>query len=247
MSVIVGNTGKNQAEIVANNQNLARVYVGDKLVWQKLNKQFLFSDINLGMYYNYQAATDIRKITSSDDWIIGSNFDFDEIKTTLGVNPGYSLTEADLSYWSNIDGCTNNSGFNGRGAGTRAYTDGSFNGLMAFTAFWSSSIIYPGYGCSYGLYVSDHSIFLLQNTTRLNSGISIRLMYTGNDNPSSYIGSDGKVYPIIKIGGKWWTAANLAETKFRDGSLIPIVTDNNAWINLSTAGACYPNGDPDLV
>lgn len=58
-----------------------------------------------------------------------------------------------------------------------------------------------------------------------------------------YIGNDGKVYRTIKINDKVWTADNLAETKFRDGSDIPNVTDNAEWEALTTAGMCAYNND----
>jgi uncharacterized protein (TIGR02145 family) len=45
-------------------------------------------------------------------------------------------------------------------------------------------------------------------------------------------GNDGKIYQTVKIGNQWWMAENLKETQYRDGSVIPIVTDNSIWSGL---------------
>jgi uncharacterized protein (TIGR02145 family) len=52
---------------------------------------------------------------------------------------------------------------------------------------------------------------------------------------------DGNVYHTIKIGNQIWTMENLRTTRFRDGTAIPLITDNNAWGKLTTPGFCYYN------
>ena len=54
---------------------------------------------------------------------------------------------------------------------------------------------------------------------------------------------DGNVYNTITIGNQVWMASNLKTTKFKDGSTIPLITDNTAWINLITPGYCWYNND----
>ena len=64
-------------------------------------------------------------------------------------------------------------------------------------------------------------------------------------------GNDGKVYPTVTIGTQVWMAANLAETKYRNGDLISnhgeTYTDkytNAEWAALTTEAYCIYNDDP---
>ena len=52
---------------------------------------------------------------------------------------------------------------------------------------------------------------------------------------------DGNVYSTIKIGNQTWMAENLRTTKYRNAELIPEVTDNAKWMNLSTGAQCVYN------
>jgi uncharacterized protein (TIGR02145 family) len=62
-----------------------------------------------------------------------------------------------------------------------------------------------------------------------------------NDNSNVTItDASGNTYPIVTIGTQVWMAENLRTTKYRDGSNIPIVTDNTQWANNINAGATSP-------
>jgi uncharacterized protein (TIGR02145 family) len=54
---------------------------------------------------------------------------------------------------------------------------------------------------------------------------------------------DGNTYSTIQIGTQVWMAENLRTTKYRDNTLIPRITDNTEWKNLTTPGYCWYNND----
>lgn len=55
---------------------------------------------------------------------------------------------------------------------------------------------------------------------------------------------DGNSYKVIRIGTQLWTAENLKTTTYNDGTVIPMVSGNSAWINLYSAAYCWYNNDP---
>jgi uncharacterized protein (TIGR02145 family)/uncharacterized repeat protein (TIGR02059 family) len=54
---------------------------------------------------------------------------------------------------------------------------------------------------------------------------------------------DNNTYYTVVIGTQLWMAQNLKTTKYRDGSTIPLKTDNTEWANLVTPGYCWYNND----
>jgi uncharacterized protein (TIGR02145 family) len=55
---------------------------------------------------------------------------------------------------------------------------------------------------------------------------------------------DNNNYPVVKIGTQLWMAENLKTTKYEDGSsAIPLISDNTAWRNLTTAAYCWFNNN----
>jgi uncharacterized protein (TIGR02145 family) len=55
---------------------------------------------------------------------------------------------------------------------------------------------------------------------------------------------DGNVYKTIKIGNQLWMAENLRVTHYRNGEVIPNVTDNNEWAHLTTGAYCNYDNNP---
>ena len=56
---------------------------------------------------------------------------------------------------------------------------------------------------------------------------------------------DGNIYNTVTIGTQVWMTENLKTTKYCDGTVIQLVTDNKAWSNLTTYGYCWFNNNKD--
>lgn len=54
---------------------------------------------------------------------------------------------------------------------------------------------------------------------------------------------DGNTYATIKIGTQTWMAENLKTSKYNDGAVIPNITSNTDWLNITTGAWSYPNND----
>lgn len=218
MPILIGTSTKNQKAIPIGETQMNRVYVGDKLVWQKPSG---FTEIKYGALYNWPAVTDSRNLTSSDSWTVLSDAEWTALTDYLGglSVAGGKLKDTDDLYWIPPNtGATNESGFMGRGAGYRK-EDGQFLYIEAYAAFWSSTNYASGFAWDRGLSYNSASVtrpYLLYKTC----GESVRLKYTGAGTPTSYTGNDGKIYRVVTINGVTYLAENLAETKFRNGDWI---------------------------
>lgn len=56
---------------------------------------------------------------------------------------------------------------------------------------------------------------------------------------------DGNYYKSVTIGTQTWLVENLKTSKYRNGDLIPNITDNRAWMLLETEACCDYNNDPN--
>nr|WP_315183670.1 fibrobacter succinogenes major paralogous domain-containing protein [uncultured Flavobacterium sp.] len=62
----------------------------------------------------------------------------------------------------------------------------------------------------------------------------------GNNNSSTTVSDiDGNVYSIVKICNQTWMKSNLNVSKYRNGDIIPQVTNTTQWASLTTGAWCY--------
>ena len=54
---------------------------------------------------------------------------------------------------------------------------------------------------------------------------------------------DGNTYDAVEIGEQVWMAENLLNTKYNDGTSIPLVTSNSTWANRTTPAYCWYYND----
>jgi len=170
---------------------------------------------------------------------------------------GGNAKETGFSWWfSPNTGATNAFGFNLRGGAGRVY-DGTFYSLKGVSYIHA---YYDGYvirwnASSTSAYMGND--FLTADASNKKLGYGVRVVrisstLTTQGQTGTYTGNDGKIYRTIAIGTganlREIVADNLAETKFRDGSLIPKVTTNAAWAALVTAGYCaYENVETNAL
>jgi len=189
-----------------------------------------------------------KKLSSSDEWVVPNYTIYENLITYLGGTSiaGGKLKETGFNHWNSPNtGATNEVGFNAVGSGQRQQSSYAFVGFKEIMQLWTSSESY-GYGWTSGYTLNTNTIFQLDLAFK-KSGYSIRLCNPTTTNVegsvNSYTQNDGTIISTIVINGVEWTM-NLKETKWRDGTDIPNVTDNTAWSLLQSAACCDINNDP---
>jgi uncharacterized protein (TIGR02145 family) len=128
MPIFNGQSTKNQAEIIHNAKPMQKVYVGSKLVWQKIT-------VHLGVLYNRATVNDSRdlapvgyRVANLADW-----------QSLFSFYAGESLAGGDLkaldSWTAPNSGANANSKFKALPAGQRDET-GVFSGIYTKALFW---------------------------------------------------------------------------------------------------------------
>lgn len=199
--------------------------------------------VKYGYLYNWYSVSDSRKITSSNDWVVPTR---NEFLTVISYVSGDArlLKEVGTTYWESNAGATNETMFNARGAGLRYDDDGTFDGIKVWLILWTSSIYTAGYAQQIQMYSYNDDIVAYETTSSsYKAGNAVRLLYTGSGTPTSYVGNDGSIYSVVKIGDQYWLASNLAETKYRNGDSISVITDDTEWSTATTEARCAYNND----
>ena len=61
------------------------------------------------------------------------------------------------------------------------------------------------------------------------------------------VDGDGNVYDTVVIGTQTWLKENLKTTKYNNSVSIPLVTDNDQWSSMSSAGFCWYGNNSTAV
>lgn len=205
--------------------------------------------VEYGYLYNWYAVNDARNIANTG-WHVPSKTEVDILISYLGSNSGLKMKETGTVHWADPNaGATNETGFNGRGAGYRevgspAPCCGEFEYITISELFWTSTIYYSDLSWAYGL--TYNSTNLGYSNPYNKFGLSMRLI-KDDDVLDAYIGNDNKQYQTVKIGNQVWLAENLAETKYANNDNIPYVYENDVWIALTTGARCAYNNDCGYV
>ncbi|MRS02493.1 hypothetical protein EG832_04585, partial [bacterium] len=117
------------------------------------------------------------------------------------------------------------------GIGTETFPDIIY-GLHPSTRYYVRGYAMNALGTAYGDELSFTTLPV--SPIMFNSG----LVY------GSIADVEGNIYKTIQIGTQTWMAENLRTTRFTDGTLIPDVTDDLGWENLTTPGYCWYDNNP---
>ena len=227
------------------NTSTANITMPDANIVLTANYKIEFTTIKYGYLYNrYAGLLDSRKITSSDTWRIPTFNDYNVTLKNYVSNDAGSLKSTGTSTWlAPNTGATNIYGFSGLPSGYRNYQFYSLHYELFMMLDYS-------YAVHFTLYYDD--IIFRSGGVSDNHGESIRLVKNATSEElllsdgvisTTYTGNDGKTYRTCKIGTQIWTVSNLVETKYRNGDLISVVTDDTAWGTLTSGARCVYNND----
>ena len=107
------------------------------------------------------------------------------------------------------------------GTGIGSFTS-SIEGLNANTTYYVKAYATNSVGTAYGNELS---------------------FTTNNTSTTSVTDIDGNTYQLVTICNQIWTKSNLNVARYRNGDVIPQVTDLAQWANLNTGAWCYYNND----
>lgn len=190
------------------------------------------------------------------DYIFAYNSQFGRVaksaRTQIGVPPVGIPTDEHPRWNYNADAYGWDSfNLNFTPGGIRNLTTGTFSDLGVLGYFWLDSRATASAYASGASYILA-SLIIDSDSSNKKRGYAIRFCRVATESElelkdgtycSHYVGNDGNRYRTVKVGSQVWLADNLAETKYRDGSTIPEVTDNSAWAALSTGALCAYEND----
>lgn len=116
------------------------------------------------------------------------------------------------------------------GSGSERFTV-TVNVLTPNTKYYVKAYIINSLGEFRGMQVSFKTNLYLAGDIAFNNNLSY----------GSVTDIEGNIYKTVRIGTQTWMAENLKTTLYNDGTPIPNVTDNSAWITIVTPAYCWHN------
>lgn len=179
---------------------------------------------------NFKTLSDFASIQTTTPYGITWN----SCKTggTISNDGGSEVTERGICYGPDIHPETD---------GTRVK---SGNGTGSFTV--TITDLEPGstyYVRAYAINIKGEILGELLYFTLGKSLTDGIILYKPGLTYGSVTDIDGNTYKTVVIGSQTWMADNLRTTRYNNGKKIKTITDNLAWVGLSTPAYCWYNNN----
>lgn len=233
------------------------------------------TQVKYGYLYNWYAAADARgivntSISGQEMWKVNGYKAYPwELNGLYGKYTIPPLREIGAEYWVSTIG-TNTLNFNMRGGGQRGQYQNEGNGIFDLLKGRSVHMVMNDADAPandmWVVYTQSGGTSYAHSNYSKKAGVSIRIfrpatspeqLLVDGTYVAPYIGNDGKVYRTVKIGDQVWLADNLAETKYRNGDIIPFQPQNptvqgqytnTEWSALTTGARCaYDNNEGNVL
>jgi uncharacterized protein (TIGR02145 family) len=221
-----------------------------------------------GRLYNWYALNDPRGL-APQGWHVPTDGEWTTLALSLGGSALAGGAMKDTIGWNSPNtGATNNSGFAGLPGGLREYNLG-FGQIGNMGFWWTSTQADENYAL--GRSLTNTGVELNRFNSGKTDGFSIRVIkdtaalpnidsswVAGTDSAScgsanvhnaavaygSLTDQDGNIYKTTRIGDQVWMAENLKTSHYRNGDMIPNVTNDVIWMSLSSGANCWYYNSP---
>jgi uncharacterized protein (TIGR02145 family) len=149
-------------------------------------------------------------------------------------NGGGTISDRGICWnsWPGIDPSINDNTISS-GNGSGSFTT-NLTGLTEHTPYWIQAFATNSVGTGYGgTHSFETPLASVDNGIVFNPDITYGIVTD----------IDGNVYKTVQVGTQTWMAENLKTTHYRNGDPIPDITDDSAWLNLTTGAYCWYNND----
>jgi uncharacterized protein (TIGR02145 family) len=193
------------------------------------------SEATYGLLYNWFAANDVRGIAPTG-WHLPSDAEWTILTDFLGGESiaGGKMKEVGLCHWNtpNTD-ATNTSLFTGVPGGFRN-DSGYYYTIGSSANWWSSTVLSTNTDFAQYRYLTNNNGAAYRNVNNKKIGLSLRFV---KDVCLDCTAGD------VVIDTQTWSRCNLNVSSYRNGDLIPEVTDPTAWASLTTGAWCWYAND----